>query len=419
MMTRTELFELIANGENSGVELERDDARPEELAKGVVAFANFQGGRILLGVEDDGTISGLQRDDLKHWVMNTVFGRYVHPMIVPFYEEMKIDEQHSVAMIRVSQGATKPYVVRDHDREDIYIRLGSTSRLATQEQQERLYGLAGILRAEQLPVSGSGLVDLDRNRLRNYLSSIIGDRQTPADDAAWYKRLCGLGFMTESKGELPVCTIAGLVLFGHTPRRLLPQSGARWTAFESQDKTCKPIDDRMLDGPLVSLRNLSPDGGNEIVENGLIDNLIEAMRPFISKEANEIDPSMPRERSWLYPIEAIRESIVNALAHRDWTRYDEIEVVRYADRLEISSPGALRNPMTVEKMIEGQRLSHNSLITYDLRDYGYIEHHGMGVSKKIIPLLCEHNGTEPVFEATEDHVKVAMHKGQHRVCLRG
>ena len=79
--------------------------------------------------------------------MDTVFGRYVHPMIIPFYEEVQADEQHRVAVITVSQGVTKPYVVRSKDREDIYIRVGSTSRLATREQQARLYALGGMLHA--------------------------------------------------------------------------------------------------------------------------------------------------------------------------------------------------------------------------------------------------------------------------------
>lgn len=76
-MLKTELLEIIANGENSGVEFQRDDIRPEQLAKEVVAMANFQGGRILLGVEDDGVISGVQRSDLEEWVMN-VFQSKIH-----------------------------------------------------------------------------------------------------------------------------------------------------------------------------------------------------------------------------------------------------------------------------------------------------------------------------------------------------
>ena len=82
-MTKSDLLELISNGENSGVEFKSDDLRPEKIAKEVVAMANLRGGRILLGVEDDGTITGIRRPDLETWVMDTVFGRKVHPMILP------------------------------------------------------------------------------------------------------------------------------------------------------------------------------------------------------------------------------------------------------------------------------------------------------------------------------------------------
>jgi predicted HTH transcriptional regulator len=63
---RTERLELVANGESSGVEFKRDDVRPEQLAKELVALANFEGGRLLLGVEDDGSISGIQRASGRH-----------------------------------------------------------------------------------------------------------------------------------------------------------------------------------------------------------------------------------------------------------------------------------------------------------------------------------------------------------------
>jgi len=411
-MIKSELLELITNGENSGVEFKRDDLRPEQLAKEVVALANFQGGRILLGVDDDGTLTGIQRGDLERWVMDTVFGRTVHPMILPFYEEVQVDDQHRVAVITISQGTTKPYVVRHHGREDIYIRIGSTSQLATREQQARLYALGGMLHAEMLPVSGSGLRDLSLDRLTDYLSTIVGDKSLPTAEGAWDERLCGLGFMAEREDGPPVCTIAGLVLFGYAPRRLLHQAGVRWMAFEGEDKSYKALDDRLIDGPLVALRKASAGGSSVIVQNGLLESLVDAMRPFVSEEAGEVDASMRRERRWLYPAEALREAIVNALAHRDWTRYEEIEVGRYVDRLEVLSPGALQNSMTVEKMVAGQRSPRNPLIVEVLRDYGYVDARGMGVRNKIIPLLREHNGTEPEFIATEDHLRLVLRSGR-------
>ena len=139
-MLKSELLEIIANGENSGVEFKRDDIREEQLAKEVVAMANFQGGKLLLGVEDDGTVSGILRPKLEEWVMNVMQAK-IHPMILPFYEEIKLDEGKTVAVITFPQGISKPYVLRDRGKEEIYIRVGSTSRLATREQQMRLFEL--------------------------------------------------------------------------------------------------------------------------------------------------------------------------------------------------------------------------------------------------------------------------------------
>jgi len=67
MTTRTELLEIIKNGENSGVEFKRDVVQNHDLAKELVAFSNLQGGMVLLGVEDDRTISGIARPDLEHF----------------------------------------------------------------------------------------------------------------------------------------------------------------------------------------------------------------------------------------------------------------------------------------------------------------------------------------------------------------
>jgi len=412
LMTKTELLKFISAGENSRIEFSRDALSPERLAKIGVAFANHLGGRILLGVEDDGTITGIQRDDLERWVMDTVFGRYVHPMILPFYEEVQIDDHHRVAVITIGQGTTKPYVVRHGGREDIYVRVGSISRLASREQQARLHALGGMLHTELLPVSGSGLHDLSLDRLTDYLATIVGDRVVPSnvDDEAWNERLCGLGFMVERQSGPPVCTIAGLVLFGHAPRRMLHQAGVRWVAFEGEDKSYKALDDRPIDGALVALWKRNKDGEREFTENGLIESLVAAMRPFVSEEVDDVGESMRRERRWHYPLDALREAIVNALAHRDWTRYEEIEVTRYVEHLEILSPGALQNSMTVDKMIAGQRSARNPLIVEVLRDYGYVDARGMGVRNKIIPLLMEQNGVQPEFTATEDYLKLVMRK---------
>ena len=407
-MTKEELLALIANGENSGVEFKGDQERPERLAKEIVALANFRGGKLVLGVEDDGTVSGIRRDDLEQWVMDAVFGRKVHPMILPFYEEVQVDDERRVAVVTVMQGVAKPYVVRHNHREEIYVRVGSTSQHATREQQARLFALGGLLHAELLPVSGSGFSDLSRDRLEDYLTGIVGDDAAPPSLEQWHERLCGLGFLAEREDGPPVCTIAGLVLFGRKPRRLLRQAGVRWMAFDGDDKAYRALDDTVVDGPLVALFAGRAGTGRQLLEEGLIERLEGAMRPFLSEEPDTLNAPMRRERLWHYPKDAVREAVLNALAHRDWTRAEEVEVAQYANRLVVTSPGALPNTMTVSKMLAGQRCARNPLIVEVLRDYSYVDARRMGVRKKIIPLLRQSSGTALEFDATEDYLRLTI-----------
>lgn len=405
-MLKSELLELISNGESSFLEFKRDDVRPEQLAKEIVALVNHHGGRVLLGVDDDGSIVGVQRPDLEEWIMDTIFARYVHPWILPSYEEIEVETAKRVAIVTVTQGTAKPYVVRHQDREEIYVRMGTTSRRATREQQARLFASGGLLHTEVLPVSGSALRDLSRPRLEQYLTSILLDQRVPEGDDVWEERLCGLGLMARVEGLPTACSIAGTVLFGLRPRRVLRQAGIRWMAFPGLDKGYDAIDDVILDAPLLALWSGAP-GVSDLLEPGLFELLVDRIRPVVSEEgaANE---GLRRDRIWHYPIEALREAAVNAVAHRDWTRVNEVEVVRYADRLEVISPGALENSMTVGKMLAGQRSARNSIIVDTLRNYGYVDARGMGVRLKIVPLVREASGSDPLFEATEDYVSVVL-----------
>lgn len=408
MMTTTELSEMIAEGENSSVEFMRDEIRPEKLAKAIVALANLRGGSVLLGVEDDGTVSGVRRDGLERWVTDTVLGRYVFPAVDPLYQEIRVRDGRRVAVISFTEGTFKPYVLRSENREDIYYRVGSTSQLATREQQARLHQFGGTLQAELQPVPGSTLKDLSLERLAFHLTSLLRDSSLPMTDEEWHRRLCALNIMVDVRSGPPACTIAGLVLFGHMPHVCLRYAGVRWMAFDGVDMSHRALIDRKIDGPLIALWRKRPDRNLETVAPGIVESVESAMRPFISEESATVDASWSRLRSWHYPPDALREAILNALAHRDWTRHEEIQVLRYADRLEVRSPGALHDSMTVEKMIGGRRSARNPMIAEVLQDYGYVDARGLGVRTKIIPLATEQSGIAPRFRETEDDFRVTM-----------
>ena len=402
-MLKTELLEIISNGENSGIEFKRDDIRPEQLAKEVVALVNFQGGKILIGVDDNGAIPGIQRKNIEEWVMNAISEK-VHPTILPFFEEVKIDEQTRVAVLSFPQGNSKPYVRRHNKAEEVFIRVGSTSRLATREQQMRLYEIGGMLHTEVLPISRTSSQDLDIVRIENYLGQIVKDPEIPSTEEEWENRLANLGFLSGPGGMV---TIAGMVLFGKKPRQYLKQSGFRIFAFNSKDKEYRAELDLVLDAPLAGRWDVSQHG-KQLIDEGLIENALAKITPFISEQSDVINQNLQRETHWFYPIEAIREILINAVVHRDWTRFVDIEVGIYSDRLEIISPGSLQNSMTVEKMLAGQRYTRNAIIMEIMRDYGYVDFRGMGLRIKVVPLMRSRNGCDPIFEATEDYLKVTL-----------
>jgi len=407
-MLKTELLEIITNGENSGIEFKRDDLRPEHLAKEIVAMANLQGGKILIGVEDDGTISGIQRPDLETWIMDTVFRRYVHPMLIPYYEEIIFNDGKKVAAISFEQGTAKPYVLRHNGKEDIYIRIGTVSRLATREQQLRLFERGEMLHAETLPVSGTSFDSLDQTRLTDYIINILGDPNIPKNQPEWETRLKNLGLMTDGQDNLCKCTIAGLVLFGYQPHKSLYQSGLHWMSFSGIDMDYKADDDIFIDAPLVPLGGGRPGEGRIIKDSGLIEKIADRMVPFISEENDSVNEQFRKGKQYFYPFEAVREAILNSFSHRDWTCALEITIVNYYDRIEINSPGALQNSMTLEKMLAGQRSIRNPIIIEILRDYEYVDMRGMGVRRKIVPLTKEFTGKDAQFEVTDDYVKVII-----------
>lgn len=406
-MLKTELLEIIANGENSGVEFKRDDIRPEQLAKEIVAFANVLGGRIFLGVEDNGQLTGLQCADRQEWVLN-VFRDKVHPQIIPFYEEIQVAANLRVAVVTIAPGISKPYVVRHKNREDVYIRMGDRSEIASREQQLRLFESGGLLHVEVLPVAGTTLSNIDKSKLDFYLRSIIKDPEIPVTDAEWTERLLGLGLMAEDGLGNTVCSVAGLLCFGIKPRRYLRQAGLRVMSFSGDDKEYQALLDVVLDAPLVGRWEVTKTGQMQLVDEGLIEKFSDTIQPFISREAGKIDGNMRREKTFYYPWEAIRETVINALVHRDWTRSVDIEVTNYSDRLEVISPGKLQNSMTISKMVAGQRSPRNTLIVEILRDYGYVDSRGMGVRTKVIPLMKQINQTDPIFEATDDYLKTVL-----------
>ncbi|MDO9028360.1 MAG: putative DNA binding domain-containing protein, partial [Candidatus Roizmanbacteria bacterium] len=151
-MTKLELLEIIQNGENSGIEFKRDERGNSAFAKEVVAFSNLKGGKIFIGVEDDGSISGLTGPGCEEWVMN-ICRTSVMPGVIPYYEEIQVDSGKRVAVVHIDMGYSKPYYVERGERRAYYKRVGSTSREATREELSRLFQVSGSFHYDIAPVA--------------------------------------------------------------------------------------------------------------------------------------------------------------------------------------------------------------------------------------------------------------------------
>lgn len=387
MTTHTELLEIIHDGENSGIEFKRDVIENHALAKELVAFSNFSGGMVLLGVEDDGSISGLNRADLEEWVMTTCRDK-IRPGIIPFFEIVRdIEPGKDVCIVRVTRGFDV-HSLWHNNRNTYFIRVGTQSREPSPEELGRLFQQRGGFRVELRPVSGATLADLDRRRLRDYFSRIRQQDVPPdEDDAAWQTLLINTEVMNDEG-----VTIGGMLLFGRTPNHFLPQAGIDAAAFPGTEKDYAARERAGLRGPMTPLLNAE----GAVVENGLVEQALDFMRrntPVTAFLENGRRIEKPA-----YPPEVLREAIVNAVIHRDYLLSStDIELAVYSDRLEIISPGRLPNGITTDRMRTGCRAARNQLLKDVMRDYGYLEHLGMGVPRKIILGMKTHNGTEPAL----------------------
>lgn len=405
-MLLTELLELVRNGENSGVEFKRDDVRPETLAKELCAFANFEGGHVLLGVEDDGSITGLTRDPRRaeEWVMNICRGDMLRPPLIPYWETADVNGCTVGVVSLPADLPDKPYEAKRGSSWQVFIRRGSVSEEASRDEKARLYQSSGLLRYDIRPVPGTSLKDLDIRRLQTYFQYVREQDAPGAEDRhGWERLLVNTDFMVEDRGR-PIPTVGGVLLFGLNPNRWLPQAGITAIAYTGEDRDYATREDARLRGPAAPLVNSAKD----VIDNGIIDQAISFANRNIGHSATIIDGR--REDSTDYPIEAIREAIVNAVTHRDYTIFGtDIEVAIFSERIEIISPGRLPNTVTVDKMRSGYRATRNELIKEVLRDYRYVDARGLGVPRKIVRLMREVNGTEPDLIERDERFTVILH----------
>ena len=404
-MNVTDLLGMVIQGENSSVEFKRDNVRPETLASEMVALLNLDGGYVLLGVEDNGAVRGMERDARKaeEWVME-VARTHVQPAWIPHFEVLEIDPGCIVGVISIPRFAPdKPYKAKRGAHWSTRVRVGSTSREATREEEQRLFQASGGLRYGLKPVTGTRVDDLDQRRLVDYLGRVIGgEHPGNVGEPELETLLTNLELATDTSGRA-VPTVDGMLLFGLNPGKCLPQSGIRAICYQGSEPDYAVRADENIKGPLVPL------GSRDVpmVEPGVVDRAWDFVLRNTEREVR-FEGARRLERL-PYPEAVIREVLVNALVHRDYTiTGTDVTLSIFDNRLEIQSPGRLPNTVTVEGMKAGLRYARNQTLVNVMRDYGYVEARGMGIRNKVIPLMHAHNGTEPELVDEEHRFTVRL-----------
>ena len=363
---------------------------------------------MLLGVEDDGSITGLTRDPHKaeEWVMSICRGDALRPPVIPYWETVVDASGCTIGVVSLPADLPdRPYKARRGSAWQVFVRRGTTTDDASREEEAGLYQSSGLLRYDIRPVAGTSRKDLDTRRLSAYFK-YIREQQTPGEDdqVEWERLLLNTDFMIEDRGR-SIATVGGILLFGLNPNRWLPQAGITAVAYIGEERDYATREDARLRGPLTPL----VDSSKEIVDNGLIDQAMGFVNRNIGHGATLAGAR--REDRTDYPLAAVREAIVNAVAHRDYTiAVADVEIAIFSNRIEIISPGRLPNTVTVDKMRSGYRATRNELVKEVLRDYRYVDARGLGVPRKIVHLMREINGTEPDLVEEGDRFAVTLYR---------
>ncbi len=371
------LAALLLQGENNAVEFKSAAVTADSIAKEIVAFANTLGGSILIGVEDNGQVSGVNNpSQVEEWATNICRQNVIPPLQVLIHVEKQDDL--SVIHIEVPKGKDKPYQT---NKNQYLVRVGSTNRTASPQELLRLFQQSGAFHFDATGVNDTSITDLNWSKLDQYFNQYNVDFSKESDKE---RLLVNTDLMTP-EGEV---TIAGLLVFGINPQKYLYNASISFAHFDGNSLDDDLLDKRVIEGTL----------------DYQIDTCLASIKNNI-KDPSVIQGGKTVSTNFLYPDKVFREIIVNACIHRNYAiAGSRIRVFLFQDRLEIRSPGRLPNTVTIEKMKSGVSYAANPVLLKFMENLRYIDKLGRGIPmvyqtavKNNKELLLEETGEEFVL----------------------
>ncbi|NQT09961.1 MAG: putative DNA binding domain-containing protein [Desulfobacteraceae bacterium] len=405
MLSIEEIREIIEKGETGRVEFKSDKEKNIDFAKEITAFANGPGGYLLVGAEDDGTVSGVSNPLKFEEKIYNICSDSIRPVITPELWKYKI-EGKDIFCFYISPGFSKPYAILQRGRERYYTRRGTRIQEAGRDELLRLFQTSGQIHYEVTPIIKGRYADLDFARIVDFFRH---NQINKIDISGWNgdkteRFLKNKEVLVEYQGNL--CpTVAGALLFGKKPSHLLGYSGITVTKFADTERDYNYVDFR-LDKPIMN--TFFEHGEKE--KSGLIDEALEKIKSIILEKSSVVLKGAVRVVDYPYPEESIREAVVNAVAHRDYTISGiDIRVDIYPDRFEIESPGKLPNTISIESIRLGAKYYRNQILVQYLKEAGFMDLHSLGIPVKILKLCTEYTGREPDLTESENSFKITFY----------
>ena len=371
----------VVDREGKTLELKRDLSSPAGPLRTITAFANSAGGRLVVGVEDDGTVVGVADPLAEEERVASLISDHISPQLVPAIDLMTLGDK-TVLVVDVPLSTRRPhYITRQGPEAGVYVRLGSTTCQADPALVAELERNARGVAFEDLPEPRADLADLDLA----VLSDMRG-RPTDVDD------LLALG-LAARQGDRVVPTNAGILAACPDPTRFLPSAWVQCGRLRGPSGT-DIFDQIEIHGPMPLA----------------VDKAVDFLLKHAYKTA--VFGRVRRRDVYSIPVEPVREVIVNALVHAGYAeRGTPIRIGFYDDRIQVDSPGLLLPGMTIDTMRRVSRL-RNPALARVFREAGIMEQWGTGV-QRVFEQVAEAGLPEPLIEEIQDRVRVTIYIPSH------
>ncbi len=369
--------DLLATPEGKRLEFKRDLSSTRPILRTMCVFANTAGGTLVIGVDDDRSVRGLTDPLDVESRLTSVIHDSISPRLVPEIDVVGWRSTHLV-VVTVHLSSARPHrLVADGDT--VYVRLGASNRRADEDLVAEMQRSVRFESFDELPFASE---PLDAVHVDTVRAEFAGRRTIQRRDL----RTLGLSALHQGR-DVP--TIGGLVLFGRD-RHAFPDATVRCARFEGTDRA------RILDtaepAP-TSLPSMVRDAQN-FAEQHMAGSIV------IAGVRNRIERPVP--------VPAIREALVNAAVHADYSQKGgPIRLALFDDRIEVENPGLLPFGVAVEDLTSGVSRVRNRVIARTFKELGYIEQWGSGITR-ILDETRAAGLPRPTFEEIGGRFRVTL-----------